>query len=267
MRSLCVLVLGLTACNMLPTSLSKLKTGDATEVGADISCDGAIEEVALPVSFAAHSANCTFDDGTNGSPVAGFWQAYKSQKVVVELPPYKKLCNAKISSVSSKMLYADALVLLWERYVLLSSEKLATGSLLESELGTGLVWDWERIRGVALRFVDEPFCIDAGGMCLIPKAGAYDSMTVTLNPVSLKAILEKQAGKARTNFTLITAGDGAEWEPLQDTSLTDCYNRALDLELKITYVPSDMEPAPDNEAPPAEPPTVDTVDPTPSDEP
>lgn len=255
MRALCVLMLGLTACNIWPTSFSKLTEEDAQEDGvvnpAADPCDGAVQEAIVPISFPTYNGNCAFDNDINGKPAIGFWQAYVAQKATVEWPAHTKLCNAKLNSVSSKMLYADALVLLWDQYVLFSSEKLATQSRLENDTGTGLIWNWENMRGSALRLVDEPFCIDAGGSCLMPKAGAYDTANITLNPISLKAILDKQAGKTATDFTLITGGDGADWEPFQDTSLSDCYHRTFDFELTVSYVPSTIQTLPESSETPA----------------
>lgn len=243
MRSLSILVfaMALYGCNILPSSFSKLTEENDTPANAVPMdpCSGAVEEAKLPVNFAAHSANCSFDDGSNDTPAAGFWQARHQQKVTVGLPPHSKLCNAKLTSVTQKTMFADALVLLWDKYVLFSTEKLATESRLDSESGTGLVWNWEKMRGAALKSNDTPYCIEAGDKaCSLPKVSQYDSVSIDLNPASLKSILAKQETLTSTSFTLVTAGDGAEWEALQDSSLTDCYHRKLDFELTVSYVPS-----------------------------
>ncbi len=269
MRIFFVVILAMSAygCNVLPSSFSKLTEENqaATPSTPLDPCSGAVEEAKLPIEFAAYSANCSFNDGSNRAPAAGFWQARHEQKITVGLPPHSKLCNAKISSTSTKTMYADALVLLWDKYVLFSSEKLAVESRLDSEAGTGLIWNWEKVRGAALKGADEPYCIEAGDEhCDLPKANEYESVSVNLNPASLKAILKKQESMTSTSFALITAGDGADWEALQDSSLTDCYHRKLNLELTVAYVPASSTVIPEDSFTPA--PTTDPLIPAPASE-
>ncbi|SMF74533.1 hypothetical protein [Pseudobacteriovorax antillogorgiicola] len=181
--------------------------------------------VVQTLSFPAIS-ECAFGEGENLGRVNGRIQAVSQQFSQIELPGTEALvCGLSMTSQSSQLQYDDLLVMTLESFVIMSSNRSFFSRLSQKE---GLYfWEFESVRGMAVDFDADPYCLGANSGCEIPETDTFGQLAVQYFPEDFAILSAKLSGRETLMVSLVATGDNDNG---------DCMHSDFSMTYAVSYV-------------------------------
>lgn len=177
-----------------------------------------------------NNSRCDWNNGGNGAPLNGYFQARLEQKETFSIPQGAKICDIQFASQTQTWRYDDHVFLTMDDVLLASSHPVHDKLTSQSGLAN---YDWSKIFHQTWEQIPSyVWCVgmDEGlSQCAWPASETEGEIKMDFAPQIFQKIMARDLNRTTHEFKFITSGDN-------DTGI-DCDHSDLtfDVQIKYTY--------------------------------